>query len=35
MIDFGENHEVLKLSMGVDIARFGDDETVVYSNASN
>lgn len=35
MLDFGENHEVLKLSMGVDIARFGDDETVVYSNASN
>lgn len=35
MLDFGEDHEVLKLSLGVDIARFGDDETVVYSNASN
>ena len=35
MLDFGEEHEILKLSIGVDVARYGDDETVIYSNASN
>ena len=35
MLDFGEDHDVLMLSLGVDVARFGDDETVVFSNASN
>ena len=35
MLDFGEEHEIFKISLGVDVARFGDDETVIYSNASN